>query len=384
MENGKYMYLVEDIMAGNIEDGFKENFPYNRKKYVSEILEGLKGLSYQCEIRKKSVEDKKQKFIKFCESGIMDVKLKDMAVSGVQYKNNYEDIKEWQKSMKGRIEKIIELVEGNMREHDIELQQFIKYLHSYLLSIAEELRSIPKKTRIKLENTWKEVFTFNIPEWNEKEGKEELIKYVEWMLGQLESEKFRDENGIEDEMQVKKAIEKWLSSKQLLQHVMKQNTIKVKCRKVTNDGKVNSIPFSWEQSNLWSGGEKWSKNMTLFLGILNYTAEKRTQITSSYARHRTVILDNPFGKASSDHVLDPVFFIAKQLGFQIIALTALAEGKFIRTYFPIVYSCRLKNPENSDVQIMTKEMEVRKAFFKDNDPQTLVRLGQIQQVSLFD
>lgn len=79
-----------------------------------------------------------------------------------------------------------------------------------------------------------------------------------------------------------------------------------------------------------------------------------------------------------------MFFIAKQLGFEIIALTALAEGKFIRTYFSIVYSCRLKNPENSDVQIMTKEMEVRKAFFRDNDPQTLVRLGQIQQVSLSD
>ena len=101
-------------------------------------------------------------------------------------------------------------------------------------------------------------------------------------------------------------------------------------------------------------------------------------------RHRTVIVDNPFGKASSDHVLDPVFFIAEQLGFQIIALTAHAEGKFIRTYFPIVYSCRLREANNGVSQIMTKEKEIKKAFFKDSDPQALMRLGQLQQLGLFE
>lgn len=82
--------------------------------------------------------------------------------------------------------------------------------------------------------------------------------------------------------------------------------------------------------------------MALFLGILNYLAEKRKAVNPKSRKSRTVVLDNPFGKASSDHVLDPVFFIAEQLGFQIIALTALAEGKFIRDYFPVVYSCRLR------------------------------------------
>lgn len=85
-------------------------------------------------------------------------------------------------------------------------------------------------------------------------------------------------------------------------------------------------------------------------------------------------MDNPFGKASSEHVLDPVFFIAEQLGFQIIALTAHSEGKFIRTYFPIVYSCKLREASDGINQIMTKELEMKKAFFRDNDPQSLTRL----------
>ncbi|MBV7275103.1 hypothetical protein I6U48_19565 [Clostridium sp. PL3] len=382
--NFKYSYLSEEIEEAILSDDIKNQFPYKRAEIVDETIKNIERTEKLLEDRKLGTEDKKRKFINFCESEIVDVKLKDMAVTGVQYKKSYKDVTEWQNKMNERIMRTIEIAENDIREHDKEVQQFINHLHSYLASMIQELKQIPKKTRIKIDEDWKEIFVFNVPEYNEKEGKEELAKHIDWMLKQLEGDQFKDENGVELENQVRKSIEKWLQSKQLLQIVMKQNNIKVKCRKVTNDQKINSMPYSWEVSNSWSGGEKWSKNMSLFLGILNYLAEKRTQITSNHKRYRTVIVDNPFGKASSDHVLNPVFFIAEQLGFQIIALTAHAEGKFVRTYFPIVYSCRLRNADNSSSQIMTKEREIKKAFLKDSDPQALSRLGQLEQIAFTD
>lgn len=315
---------------------------------------------------------------------ILDIKLKKMAVDGVNFRKSYTDIIEWQNMMIERINKIIELLESDMREHDEEMKQFINHLHSYLVMMAQELKAIPKKTKIKLEDNWKEVYLFNVPEWNEKDGKLELYNHINWILKRLEGEEYRDENGVENQEKVKKSIEKWLQSKQLLPIVMNQKKITIKCRKVTNDGKMSSMPFSWEESNSWSGGEKWSKNMALFLGILNYVAEKRKQIIPLKSHYRTVIVDNPFGKASSDHVLDPVFFIAEQLGFQIIALTAHAEGKFIRTYFPIVYSCKLRSSENGNSQILTNEREIKKAFLKDADSEKLERLGQVNQIMMFE
>lgn len=95
-------------------------------------------------------------------------------------------------------------------------------------------------------------------------------------------------------------------------------------------------------------------------------------------------MDNPFGKASSEHVLNPVFFIAEQLGFQIIALTAHAEGKFIRSYFPVVYSLKLRNSKNNTTQIITKEKEIKYAYFKDRDSETLVRMGGVKQTSFLN
>ncbi|OBR95126.1 MULTISPECIES: hypothetical protein [Clostridium] len=382
--NFKYSYLPEEIEEAVLTENIKNEFPYKRTGIVDEIIKNIEETEKLLKDRKLDTEDKKREFINFCEGEIVDVKLKDMAVTGVQYKKSYEDITDWRNKMNERIMRTIEIAENDIREHDKEVQQFINHLHSYLVTMVQELKQIPKKTRIKIDEDWKEVFLFTVPEWNEKEGKEELAKHIDWMLKQLEEDQFKDENGVELESQVRKSIEKWLQSKQLLQIVMKQNTIKVKCRKVTNDQKVKSMPFSWEVSNSWSGGEKWSKNMTLFLGILNYLAEKRTQIVSNHKHYRTVIVDNPFGKASSDHVLSPVFFIAEQLGFQIIALTAHAEGKFVREYFPIVYSCRLRTADNCSSQIMTKEREIKKAFLVDGDPQTLFRMGQLEQVAFTD
>ncbi|WP_010073648.1 hypothetical protein [Clostridium cellulovorans] len=380
----EYKYLLAEIKDLELLEELKHKFPYKRLEVVTEIISDIARLTKSVEDRKLRVDRQKQMFISFCNTEILDVKLKEMAVNGVEYKKVFADIVEWQNKMQERITRTIEIAENDIREHDKEVQQFINHLHSYLVTIVQELKQLPKKTKIKIEEDWKEVFIFSIPEWDEKDGKEELAKHIDWMLKQLDGDKFKDENGVELESEVKKSIDKWLQSKQLLQIVMKQNNIKVKCRKVTNDRKMSSKPFSWEESNAWSGGEKWSKNMTLFLGILNYLAEKRAQIQPYHKRYRTVIVDNPFGKASSDHVLDPVFFIAEQLGFQILALTAHAEGKFIRTYFPIVYSCRLRHANNGSSQIMTKEREIRKAFFRDSDPQTLLRLGQLKQMGLFD
>ncbi|OOM78333.1 chromosome partition protein Smc [Clostridium puniceum] len=382
--NAGYPFLNEAIKEIELNEEIKNNFSYKRKEMVDKISNHLTKVQKQSDAKFEETKEQREKFLNFCENKILDVKLKKMAVDGVNYRKSYKDIIEWQNIMSERINRTIELLERDMREHDEEMKQFINHLHSYLVIMAQELKAIPKKTKIKIEENWKEIYLFSVPDWNEKDGKLELYNHINWILKKLEGEEYRDENGVENQEKVKKSIEKWLQSKQLIPIVMNHKKITIKCRKVTNDGKMSSMPFSWEESNSWSGGEKWSKNMALFLGILNYVAEKRKQIIPLKSHYRTVIVDNPFGKASSDHVLDPVFFIAEQLGFQIIALTAHAEGKFIRTYFPIVYSCKLRSSEKGNSQIITNEREIKKAFLKDADSEKLERLGQTNQIMMFE
>lgn len=358
-------------------------FTYERIKFVQELTVQLKQGKEAVSKEWKKVVQARDFFKAFCKSKITNIKMREMARQGIDNKQSYKEVVEFQAHMQKRIQTAIKYNEASIINHDKQLEQFVTHINSHLRTIAGELALMPRKTKVKVEDKWKDIYKFTIPEWTEEEGKVRIRKRIEWILDQLESEKYLSDDGTEDYGKVRKDIETWLQSKQLLRIAMNNEMMKVSCRKVTNDNQVTSRSYTWEQSNVWSGGEKWSKNMTLFLGILNYVAEKQMQIEPNMKRHRVVILDNPFGKASSDHVLNPVFFIAEQLGFQMIALTAHAEGKFLRDYFPILYSCRLRKAAHSNKQVMTKVKQLHHAYFQDHEPEALERLGEVEQMALF-
>ena len=307
-----------------------------------------------------------------------------MAVQGISQKEDYDELLRWQGHMVERINQTLTLLERDMIDQDKQLSQFITHLYTYLRIVVAELKEIPKKTRVKTEEGWKNIYEFDIPGWQEEEGKAKMRVHIYKLLDDIDHDSLLNEENEESLQRVKKYIKEQFKLKQLLKVVMGHTSIRIRCRKVSNISDISTQLFSWETSNKWSGGEKWSKNMALYLGILNYLSEKKQNIQSPANKvSRVVILDNPFGKASSGHVLEPVFFIAKQLGFQIIALTAHTEGDFIRKYFPIIYSCKLRATADLQTAIFTKEQEIKKAYFMDHDPMVLNILGEANQVSLF-
>ncbi len=113
------------------------------------------------------------------------------------------------------------------------------------------------------------------------------------------------------------------------------------------------------------------------------SCREKQHLSANQKSNRTVILDNPFGKASSKHVLDPVFFIAERLGFQIIALTAHAEGQFISDYFPVVYSLRLRETGHENKLLMTSERVLNYTYLKEKAPASISRLQEAEQLDLF-
>jgi hypothetical protein len=381
------VHALEDVKlaASLITEEQQVEFRYSRTLYTDRCIELLNVRNERLLDEQKSVQKGKQRLKEYCSNHVKDVKLRQMTLQGVETKDNYGEIAGFQKSMEQRIQMAIHLWEQTLQTHDLERQQYIQHIHAHLKLIVQELKEIPKKTRVKTDEGWKEIFSFTIPSWEEQDGKQRIRKHIDWIVNKLERYSNQEQGSWQEQQtSIRKDLEKWLDAKQLIQIVMNGEGVKVTCHKVTNDQQVTKAAFTWEQSNRWSGGEKWSKNMTLFLGLLNYVAERKQFIQAKMKRHRTVILDNPFGKASSDHVLSPVFFIAEQLGFQIIALTAHVEGKFLQDYFPIVYSCRLRHAADSSKQIVESTQQIQTAYFRDNDPDTLERIGaRVSQMELF-
>lgn len=359
---------------------------YRLESGSQDVIRRLEQQREAIEKERGNVARSRQRFREFCQRHVKDVKLREMAERGVEVKDNFAELQEFEAMMGASILKANQIAELRMQSEDQKLQQFITHIQAHLRQIAQELRDLPKRTRVRTDSGNKDIYVFRVPDWDEQEGKERIRNYIEWITEQLEHAKYRDLDGTEQPVVIRKDLEKWLDAKQLLQKVFQQGAaIRISCRKVNNDQQVTGATYSWEESNRWSGGEKWSKNMTLFLGILNYVAEKRQHIHSQMKRHRAVILDNPFGKASSDHVLSPVFYIAEQLGFQLIALTAHVEGKFLQDYFPIVYSCRLRAAAGGGgKQIIDPQQQVQQAYFRDHAPESMDRIGgEKKQLELF-
>lgn len=380
-----YGYCAPEVKEGVLDENLQQEFMYELKVrvIVNNLLERLAWLKNHLEVSKQAVEDRKTEFKLFCQREIRDSKLRNMAVQGITQKQDYEELVMWKESIVERINHTLTILERDLLDQDQQISQFIIHLYAYLRTVASELAEIPKKTRVNTEEGWKSIYEFTIPSWQEESGKEKIRTHIYSLLDDIEGKSFLDDTGKEDVQKIKKYIKEQFKLKNLLKVVMGNDAIRVRCRKVSSTSDISSQKYGWETSNKWSGGEKWSKNMALYLGILNYLAEKKQNIQSEEQKvSRAVILDNPFGKASSGHVLEPVFFIAKQLGFQMIALTAHSEGDFIRRYFPIVYSCKLRSTLDQSTSIFSKEQEIKKAYFMDNDPVALSILGS-NQLSLF-
>lgn len=309
------LHRLEDIRLAPapIEEQHRREFDYARMDYTERSIHLLESCKQAVDKEQMNVRKGIQSMKAYCLEHVKDIKLRQMVIQGIEFKETYTDIMEFQQVMETRIQKAIHIMTETIQTHDRELQEFIHRIHTHLKQIANELRELPKKTRIRTADGWREIYSFFIPEWDNHEGKERIREHIEWILIQLEKEQYQDEPGKDIQQNVRKSLEQWLDSKQLIKAVMKGEAMKVSCRKVMNDYQVTKAAYSWEQSNRWSGGEKWSKNMTLFLGLLNYVAEKRQFIRANMKLHRSVILDNPFGKASSDHVLSPVFLLRNNL-----------------------------------------------------------------------
>lgn len=89
-----------------------------------------------------------------------------------------------------------------------------------------------------------------------------------------------------------------------------------------------------------SGGQTLSVNTFVIMMIMSF---KKKNISNENPS-TVLILDNPFGKASARHMLDPIFEIADKLNFQLICFAAPEIIKVeISERFPVFWELKIEN-----------------------------------------
>ncbi len=205
---------------------------------------------------------------------------------------------------------------------------------------------------------------------SEKSGA--LIQYVRFMgkrtadflyWGDIDREGFdifkrtREVNEIRDmlikgaeEREILKRANKIVSSERLLHKYIKKDSIAVKVYKIDMTSE-NSGYKRWEEALTEnSGAEKFVVFFAVVLTLMNYTRAEAGVVNK---RAKSVlVLDNPFGKITSAHLLKPMFDIARHFNVQLICLSDINKSD-VTNCFECVIKLVIKSQSLSNFEIMT-------------------------------
>src|SRR5690625_7844349 len=109
-------------------------------------------------------------------------------------------------------------------QNDELLQAFITNIHNHLTTVVEQLKSIARHTRVKVDDEWRDIYRFHIPEWSAEDGKARIREYMEWILEQLEQDHFKDDQGNEDSGKIRKELATCVEARQILNAHTEQHT----------------------------------------------------------------------------------------------------------------------------------------------------------------
>lgn len=251
------------------------------------------------------------------------------------------------------IEKINSKIDTDLREiennfGDIVDQCFIQGKRMYT-----DLRTITASSKAHIYEGKPQIQMVKMDLPDEKEISEEASRVS--ISNEIEqgANELRDmiKNGHEDKIILKRA-RSIVGSEHLLHKYIRKESISVKVYKIDLNS-TNSSYKKWEDAlTQSSGAEKFVVFFSVVLTLMNYTRSSAGHLSRN--TKSVLILDNPFGKITSAHLLKPMFDIAKHFNVQMICLSDINKSDVI-SCFECVIKLVIKMQNLSNYEIMTHE-----------------------------
>ncbi|MDM8534597.1 hypothetical protein QUF55_07850, partial [Clostridiaceae bacterium HSG29] len=330
----------------------------------------LKVLSIKVNKSRLKADDSKNDFDLQVINNIKEERLKESVLKLVREMNiqNSNHIMEVLISLQEGFNSSINELEKDKEEKNEICKKWANRASGYVVKISEAIKNMMKSMIYINENN----YSFPLVKLeNDKKLKlekdESLIYimekfYVDALKKINENEIFDDINDLSI-----RTIKKYISTEKIFANALNGVYPKLLVYKMTEKNEFrNKEPKSsyydtWEGVNLGegisaegSGGQTLSISTFVLMMLLN----QRRSIFYNDNLSNIIIMDNPFSNASSTHVLDPIFEIAEQLNFQIIAFAPPELIKEeISERFPILWDLRLKNNDETNVSFITGEIK---------------------------
>ena len=256
-------------------------------------------------------------------------------------------------AMIGSIRKINSKIETDLKEITNDFNDLVEQCFLQGKRVYEDLRMIAGSSKAHIFDGKPQIPMLRMALPEEKELSEEASR----VSIRNEIEKGANEikemlvNNLE-EKQIQRRAKSIVGSEKLLHKYIIRETVPVKVYKIDLNI-ANSSYKRWEDTlTQSSGAEKFVVFFSVVLTLMNYT-RSTSGIVSKEARS-VLILDNPFGKITSAHLLKPMFDIAKHFNVQLICLSDINKSD-VTSCFECVIKLVIKQQALSNFEIMTHE-----------------------------
>ncbi|MDD6196314.1 MAG: hypothetical protein PUB12_05425 [[Clostridium] aminophilum] len=256
-------------------------------------------------------------------------------------------------TMTASIEKINSRIETDLREIENDFNDIVDQCMNQGKRMYLDLRMIAASSKAHIfEGTPQtQMVKMDLPEEKEISGEASRVS-IKTEIEQGANEIKELLGGGADKKQIQKRARTIVSSERLLHKYIRQESIKIKVYKIDMNS-ANSVYKGWEETlTQSSGAEKFVVFFSVVLTLMNYTRSSAGLVSKNVKS--VLILDNPFGKITSAHLLKPMFDIAKHFHVQLICLSDINKSDVVGC-FDCVIKLVIKAQSLSNFEIMTHE-----------------------------
>ncbi len=239
-----------------------------------------------------------------------------------------------------QLQQILKIMENKMIQLEHSRNDLTEHAFMEAKRIYHEIPKVSENSRIEIDGVRKNILNIEFEEMeNELQSREKMGTYIEECLESL-TKLIKDS---EDENRLRRDIEKYMSTKELLNIISRLDACKIKAYKVDLNEK-NRRMMLWEDIIVKnSGGEKFVAYFSLLVALISYS-RKQIKGYEAFARKeesKVLIMDNPFGPITSGHLLKPMFDIAKKYNTQLICLSDIKQGSVVNS-FDLIYMIKIR------------------------------------------
>ena len=237
-----------------------------------------------------------------------------------------------------KLGEVLKIMEEKVLQLEHDQKDLVEHAFMEAMRIYREIPKISENSSVMIDGARKRILEIQYDKVeDELAAKEKMSVYIKDCLDTL-TRLIKDK---EDSSRNKRELEKFISTKELLNVISSLESYVVKAYKVDLNEK-NRKMMAWEDIIVRnSGGEKFVAYFSLLVALISYSRGRNRDTLLKKEDSKVLIMDNPFGPITSGHLLKPMFDIAEKYNTQLICLSDIKQGSVLDR-FKLIYMVKIR------------------------------------------